>query len=309
MTRQLDVHDGSGSRPATRKRHPWRKLVVTLLVIVALLVVADFGLATAAEYEVSTKLRDQLGLHNDPAVTIHGFPFTTQALSSDYDHVTVDADGVNLKSFRDLRIHAELYDVNVKLSDVLGGSLRDIPIDRVTGRVTIKQEDISQLLGANPVGHRLHLSNLAINPATLSQVLSDSDQDGSGGQDESDRHKGVGQDGAGSDSDSQDGYRTRAGVELSADMDIAGEKTTVTAYGLINLSHGKIDIAPKRLALRNDKVTSSLPSALQDQLLRSFAITLDPGDLPFDIGALGVAVAPGSISMKGEADNVDVPLG
>lgn len=300
MTQQLDVDGGRPPRPAAKKRHPWRKLLIAVLVVIALLVAADFGLATAAEYQVSTKLKSQLHLRKDPEVAIRGFPFITQALSSDYDHVTVDANGVHLGgSFRDLQIHADLRHVRVHISDLLGGSLKEIPIDEVKGKVAIKADDIDRLLAANPVGERLGLTDLTIDPATVKKVLSTNDDDDSSDDDSADDKK----------SDADDTYQKQTGVRLGAHMKLAGEKTWITAYALINLDDGKISIAPKKLTLKNDKISSALPSAIEHRILQSFAITLDPGELPFHAAARGVDVDPGSVSVKGEADNVVIPLG
>jgi hypothetical protein len=294
MTQRLDVHDDHPGGRAPKRRHPWRKLVVTLIVLVGLLVAADFALATAAEYEVSTKLKSQLDLQDDPHVVIHDFPFTTQAIAADYDHVTVDAKGVHLGSFRDLQIHADLDHVHVHISDVLGGTLHEIPIETVKGSIAINADDVGRALAANPVGHRLHLSDLTIDPASIKKVLSTSDTAGNS-------ERGT------KKSESQ--YTRRAGVRLSASTTLAGEKTQVTAFGIIKLRGGAIMIEPKRLALRNDKVTAALPAALQHALLQGFAVTLDPGDLPFGVHALGVAVQPDSVSVKGKATNVVIPLG
>lgn len=303
MTQRLDVHDGHPGGPAPKRRHPWRKLIITLIVVVGLLVAADFALATAAEYEVSTKLKSQLDLQEDPHVVIHGFPFVTQALSADYDHVTVDANGVHLGSFRDLQIHADLDHVHVHLSDVLGGTLHEIPIEQVKGSIAIKAGDVGRLLAANPIGHRLHLTDLTIDPASLQKVLAGPDSSDGSGSGNSDQRAGNGS------NPSESEYLQRAGVRLSADTTLAGEKTQVTAYGLIQLHGGAITITPQRLQLQNDKVTAALPPSLQHALLQGFAITLNPGDLPFQVHPLGVEVQHDSVSVKGEAQDVVIPLG
>ena len=58
--------------------------LVTLLVLVVLLVGADFGARWIAEDRVATQLQSQLKLDEKPDVAIHGFPFVTQAASGDY---------------------------------------------------------------------------------------------------------------------------------------------------------------------------------------------------------------------------------
>ncbi|HEY0805537.1 MAG TPA: DUF2993 domain-containing protein, partial [Pseudonocardiaceae bacterium] len=72
--------------------------VIVVVVLASLLVGADYGLAAAAEYQVSKKMRTNLNLANDPSVNIHGFPFITQALAGDYQDITVNATGVPAKN-------------------------------------------------------------------------------------------------------------------------------------------------------------------------------------------------------------------
>src|SRR3954452_11794144 len=57
------------SRPAPRKRRSKtvRRLVITFIVLIGLLVVADFSAAAIFEYQVSKRARDQFDLADDPA--------------------------------------------------------------------------------------------------------------------------------------------------------------------------------------------------------------------------------------------------
>src|SRR5699024_783705 len=81
---------GSRTQPPkpTRNRRRWTKITTIVLILVGLLVAADFGLAAFAEHSVSQQARSQFGLDSDPNVTVHGFPFTTQAISGEYDHIS-----------------------------------------------------------------------------------------------------------------------------------------------------------------------------------------------------------------------------
>jgi len=68
-----------------------KRMVIALLVLVGLLVAADFGAAASAESAVSRQMREQLGLVDDPSVRINGFPFLTQAAAGRYRSVDVSA--------------------------------------------------------------------------------------------------------------------------------------------------------------------------------------------------------------------------
>src|SRR3982074_1425584 len=98
VSRPVAQQDRPASRPDSRRRgRRAKRLIVVFAVLAALLVGADFGLAAYAEHTISQKARDQLKLVDDPSVTIHGFPFATQALSGDYSHISVSAGGVPVK--------------------------------------------------------------------------------------------------------------------------------------------------------------------------------------------------------------------
>ncbi|MGH3436452.1 MAG: LmeA family phospholipid-binding protein [Sciscionella sp.] len=302
MTQRVDADQGR-VRPAPKKRHPWRKTLIILLVLVGLLVAADFGLAAAAEYQVSKKLRSQLDLSDDPQVAIHGFPFITQALSADYQHITVDANGVHVgHTFRDLQVHADLYHVRVHLSDLLGGSVKSIPIDQVTGKLAVKADDIGRLINNTATGKRLGLSDLTIDPATDKQVLSSSEDSKDAQNNKSDAQKKAEQ-------KAEDKYKSKAGVRFGTYVKLAGEKTWITAYGFITLVDGKIKVAPQRVKLSTDSGTFPLPQSIAKTLLQNFAITIDPGSLPFKARPLGIKVEPGAVAVQGVAKNVDINLG
>lgn len=293
MVQRLDVPGGHPRPTVARGRRRWLKWTITLLVVIGLLVAADFGLAAAAEYQVSKTLRSQLGLAHDPQVMVYGFPFITQALEADYKHISIDANGVHAgDSFRNLQIHADLHHVRVHLSDILGGSLKQIPIDDLAGSVAVKADDISRLVDNSTVGKKLGLSDLTIDPATLKEVVSD-DTDSNSGKDDED-----------SDQKSEPQYKTTTGVRFGTNIQFAGKKTWVFTFGLINLVDGKIQVLPKRMKLSNDAGDFVLPDAIQHTLLQNFALTIDPGSLPFKATPLGVAVQPGSMSVQGEAKNV-----
>ncbi|HEX4700647.1 MAG TPA: DUF2993 domain-containing protein [Pseudonocardiaceae bacterium] len=221
--------------------------IIVLIVLVGVLVAADYGLAAAAEYQVSQKMRTELNLANDPSVDIHGFPFITQALAGDYSDITINATGVPAKNtLRDIEVDADLHNVRVKLSDLLSGNVQTIRVDEVDGQVKVKASDIGRLLG---------LPDLTINPVSLDTVL------GVGAEDALKQRQLQQNPG------DPNPLTSEAGVELTASIDLAGEKTSVNAFGVISLSNGGILITPKKLQLSNGLVSGALP----DSLLQSFA--------------------------------------
>lgn len=287
-------HDGppyDGYRPAKRRR-PLRKLLITLAVLIGLLVAADFGLAAAAEYQVSEKVQQQLRLREAPEVQIHGFPFTLQALRGDYPHVTVSADGVPVdEKIRDLGVLAELYHVRLALSDVLSGNAGKATIDSVDGTVKVRSSDISRLLG---------IRDLEITPASMSYVLSPRSESTVGNDD-----PGVPDDGDASPKvDPAERDDKTAGVRLSGTQNIAGTRTTVAAFGVISLVGDQVRIEPKKLEFSSATFKVGLPDAIEQSLLQRFAVTLDPGGLPFDVTPTAVGAEQGAVSLGGTVSDV-----
>jgi hypothetical protein len=99
---------------------------------------------------------------------------------------------------------------------------------------------------------------------------------------------------------------SEAGVELSGSIPIAGEKTTVNAFGVISLAAGGIQITPKKLQLSNGIVTGTLPDSVLQTFAHLFAATLSSKNLPlpFAVQATGVQVESGALVVQGTANNI-----
>jgi hypothetical protein len=76
-------------RPRKRRRRG-RGLLITLIVVIALLVAADFGAKAYAENAIASKI-DSSGLGTKPSVTIEGFPFLTQVAARDLKQIDISA--------------------------------------------------------------------------------------------------------------------------------------------------------------------------------------------------------------------------
>lgn len=73
----------------TVRRRRTRRWLIALLVIVVLLVGADFAARAVAEQVAATQFQKQGNLSVKPDVTIEGFPFLTQVATKDISHVKV----------------------------------------------------------------------------------------------------------------------------------------------------------------------------------------------------------------------------
>lgn len=261
-----------------------KRTVIVLVVFLGLLVGADFAAAAFAEHTVSQKAREQLGLSADPAVTIHGFPFATQALSGEYDRISISANGVPVQDLRDVSITAQLHDVAAPLSELTSGNVRDVSIGRLEGEITLKASDIAR------VPPLTNIDDLRIDPASRSYVLHG---EGADGDQAEQQQQGL-----------QDNDDSTAGVRLAGKADIAGERIEIFAFAMIQLDGTTIRITPHRIQFGNDKETTVVPDEVQDALLPNFEADINAGDMPFTVTPTAIRVAPGSLTLHGEVENV-----
>jgi hypothetical protein len=83
VTRQLEY-----PVPRRGRSRRSRRLIISLVVLVVVLVGLDFGARAAAESVMASKIQQQ-GLTNKPDVSIGGFPFLTQVASKSFQQVSI----------------------------------------------------------------------------------------------------------------------------------------------------------------------------------------------------------------------------
>jgi hypothetical protein len=119
-----------------------RRLVVSLLVLVALLVVADRVTLWAAQRDVAERLQADAHLRSTPAVSIHGFPFLTQLISGNYDDVDVDLHGLDADGLRLSRLSVQVHGAHVSLADVISQTRSRIRVDRANAQLLVTYADL-----------------------------------------------------------------------------------------------------------------------------------------------------------------------
>jgi LmeA-like phospholipid-binding len=124
-------------------------LLVVVAVLLGLALVADRIAVGIAEERVGRELAAQGGLAGTPEVDIAGFPFLTQALAGRYDDVRISLSAEQLGQPEGTRADVALHGVRVPLSDVLAGSVEQVPIDRIDGTATLSYALLSAQLGAD----------------------------------------------------------------------------------------------------------------------------------------------------------------
>jgi hypothetical protein len=276
--------------PKSRRSKVIRRVVIGLLVLIGLLVAADFGAAAIAEHEVSERARTQFGLDDDPSVRIHGFSFLLQALSGEYDDIEVTATGVPVKNaLRDVEVKAHLLGVKAPLGDLLSGNTKGILVSRAEGTVTVKASDVTRALSQNENELVKTFTSVSITSVSKKTATTPNSADDV-------------KDPPGTPKDD-----TTAGAKICGTADIAGASTNLCVYGLITLANQKINFAPSWPKVTNGLVSGTLSSTIRNGVMAPFGkISLDPGVLPFKVTPTAVAVGENALSVSGKAENVQL---
>lgn len=128
-----------------------RKLVISLVVLLALLVAADRIGAAVASGVVADKLRTSGGLSAKPSVSIKGFPFLTQAIAGRYDRIEVSATGLSRGGVRLARLDVTVKGSRIGLRDALSGHVSSVPVEGLSATALVSYVDLlgrSKLVGA-----------------------------------------------------------------------------------------------------------------------------------------------------------------
>ncbi|GLZ31445.1 hypothetical protein Lesp02_36330 [Lentzea sp. NBRC 105346] len=267
------------ARPRRKKRKSRRGkiLIITLIVLGVLLVGADFALAAAGEYQIAQKMREKLQLKEDPSVRINGFPFILQAVRGDYRHIRIQATGVPVKDekndidIRDLDIEANLLHTRIPLSDLLAGRTGNAVIDQVDGSVKVKALDLNRFING-----RTPFDKLSIEPDTRPAVTTTAGEKPS----------------------------STAPVKLSGTAALAGKQVVVTAFGVVAVVDGQLQVSVEDVQLDDMSLAQLIP-ALRDAM----NIKVAPGALPFGVTPTAVQVESGAFTLHGTVENVPLDQG
>lgn len=124
-------------------------LLITLGVLLVLLVAADRVGVLVAEQQVAAQVAQQGRLPGEPDVDITGFPFLTQAVAGRYDDVRISLTADELGQPAGTTADVSLQGVQLPLSDVLGGRVSQLPVDRVDGTASVPFALLAAQLGGD----------------------------------------------------------------------------------------------------------------------------------------------------------------
>ena len=137
-------------------------LLITLVVLLALAVVADRVAVRVAEDRVAQQIAERGDLKGTPDVDITGFPFLTQAVAGTYEDVRISLNAAELGQPKGTSARVSLRGVHVALSDVLSGSVSSVPVDRINGTATLSYALLAAQLGGDTTlrreGDRLRIT-------------------------------------------------------------------------------------------------------------------------------------------------------
>lgn len=146
-----------------------RRLLIALVVLLGLLVAADRVAVVVAQRVLASQIRDQLDLQETPDVSIRGIPFLTQALGGRYGEVRVLLPDVDSGALQNIAVDAQLRGVRVPLGDVLRRQIDEVPVDRITGDLTVDYDDLARASGIS--GLRITRDGDALRLAGSVEVL------------------------------------------------------------------------------------------------------------------------------------------
>jgi hypothetical protein len=126
------------SRPP-RRRHRGRRWLIALVVLIVLLVAADFGAKAFAENAIASKI-DSSGLGTKPSVDIQGFPFLTQVASRDLSQIDINASNFTVKQVVISSLHATATGVRPN------ASFNGATISKINGTVVVSFATVTNLI-------------------------------------------------------------------------------------------------------------------------------------------------------------------
>ena len=255
-----------------------KRMVIALLVLVGLLVAVDFGAAAFAESAVSRQMREQLGLADDPAVRINGFPFLTQAAAGRYRSVDVSAQRISVGQLRELEVRAQLRDVRAPLSELLGSGPRTIEVGEADGTVRIGPRDLERLI---PGVDRLRVEN--VDADALEKAVSEGAEPSLALID------------------------PESAARLVGTTTVMGEEFEVSVLAVLRIAGGQVEVVPRDVRLGADG--PSLPSFAQRALRSLFTLRVDPGRLPLSVTPTELKAVNGALEVSGETEDLTLGAG
>ncbi len=122
-----------------------RRLLTVLVVLAVLLVVADRVGVRLAQKQVARQLRTSAGLMSDPAVSIAGWPFLTQAVGGRYDRIDLTTGSFRRGGVRLASLTVSLRGVELPLSKAVSGTVSAVPVAALGASAVVTYADVASV--------------------------------------------------------------------------------------------------------------------------------------------------------------------
>lgn len=264
-----------------------RGFLITLVVLLALVVGADFALRSVAEDQVATRLQEPLRLPEQPTAEINGLLFLPQALAGRYSEVVLTGGGIDYGELRDVTLDVRLQGVQLPLSTLTDGEVTSIPTETVVASARVGPADLARVLNVSDV------TVTPITQADLDQRVAAAEADGSGASGTVRTLQGV---------------DPSSSVELTSTVSAAGQELRVAVIASFRLAGGRVALSARDIRLENapSGVAGRLAAAGVRSRLSGFSAEVDPGQLPFSVTATDLRAENGELVVSGTAQDVDL---
>jgi hypothetical protein len=147
-----------------RRRHPLRAVIIILIVVIGLLVAADFAARAYAESKTAAEIQ-QHGFPKKPNVDIEGFPFLTQVAAHKLNDIQISSSNVT-------EDHVVLASINASLKNVhINGAFSGGTIGSLHGTAAITFPALTNAVAAQAGSlGQLAKSALTFSAASPSEV-------------------------------------------------------------------------------------------------------------------------------------------
>ncbi|RSN44352.1 LmeA family phospholipid-binding protein [Actinomadura sp. WAC 06369] len=121
-----------------------KALVVLLVLVVGGLIAADRIGVRVAEGEIARQVAAQEGLARQPDVSIHGFPFLTQAVGGEYDHIEVLIGDYTEQDVTLSGVRVDMRGVRAPLSEIANGNTANVTARTATASAVVPYSVIEE---------------------------------------------------------------------------------------------------------------------------------------------------------------------
>lgn len=122
-----------------------RKVLLVLLIFAAVvLVAADRIGVRVAQDQIGRQVAAQYNLRQQPDVTIHGFPFLTQAVGGEYEHIEVSIGDWTERGVTVSGVKVDMRGVSAPLSEVSQGSAANVTARTATASAVVPYDVIQK---------------------------------------------------------------------------------------------------------------------------------------------------------------------